>query len=177
MLLFGLWLFTICWDLDENRYILVYLLNQWCKWLCLVFGQLCCEIFDKNRYYYFDFLVIHLVAGIFGRVKLISGFDLVPFYFFLILFLWQLCSTCSCSAGHLAPISRQPYSSTWSALGACPSWLIDQLLLWICYSEQGVVRLAVVVLLLYYWTIPVQVTTHPLHVMCVLLVSTLHIFN
>jgi hypothetical protein len=76
--------------------------------------------------------------------------DLVPFYFFLILFLWQLCSACSCSAGHLAPASRQPCSSSWSAPGACPSWLIGQLLLWICYSEQSVVRLAARVLPLYF---------------------------
>jgi hypothetical protein len=33
---------------------------------------------------------VHLVVEIFGEEKLVSGFDLVPFYFFLILFLWQL---------------------------------------------------------------------------------------
>jgi hypothetical protein len=45
-------------------------------------------------------MVIHLVE-IFGEEKLVSGFDLVPFYLFLILFLWQLYPAGCCSAGHL----------------------------------------------------------------------------
>jgi hypothetical protein len=36
------------------------------------------------------------------EMKLVSGFDLKPFYFFLILFLWQLYPAWSCSAGRLA---------------------------------------------------------------------------
>jgi hypothetical protein len=34
---------------------------------------------------------VHLVAEILEEEKLVSGFDLVPFYFFLILFLWWSC--------------------------------------------------------------------------------------
>jgi hypothetical protein len=34
---------------------------------------------------------VHLVAEILEEEKLVLGFDLVPFYFFLILFLWWLC--------------------------------------------------------------------------------------
>jgi hypothetical protein len=37
------------------------------------------------------YLVINLVVEIW-EVKLVSGFDLVPFYFFLILFCWSPCS-------------------------------------------------------------------------------------
>jgi hypothetical protein len=34
---------------------------------------------------------VHLAAEILEEEKLVSGFDLVPFYFFLILFLWWSC--------------------------------------------------------------------------------------
>jgi hypothetical protein len=42
-----------------------------------------------------------LLLNFLEEEKLVSGFDLVPFYFFLILFLWQLYPAGSCSAGHL----------------------------------------------------------------------------
>jgi hypothetical protein len=61
--------------------------------------------------------------------KLVSDFDLVPFYFFLILFLWWSCPAWSGLAGHLAPTSWQPCSSSWSAPSAPLSdhdhWLLE----------------------------------------------------
>jgi hypothetical protein len=43
---------------------------------------------DATAYSWF----VHLVAGIVGEKKLVSDFALMPFYFFLTLFLWWSCS-------------------------------------------------------------------------------------